>query len=128
MGGMIPFGDASRRPRRSPVITTAIIAVNALVFILELTGGDPLYKVVCIPADIVAITLDAILTAMFGTAAGCTFSAIWSPVGIWPGRRCDGAAPYLGFYLLMVWRLPIAQFLSASLHRPQSRARARLQV
>ena len=64
---MIPFGDASRRPRRSPVITTAIIAVNAFVFILELTGGDPfVQKWSVIPADIVAgqhwIT---ILTAMF---------------------------------------------------------------
>lgn len=67
MGGMIPFGDASRRPRRSPVITTAIIAVNAFVFVLELTGGDPfVQKWSVIPADIVAgqhwIT---ILTAMF---------------------------------------------------------------
>lgn len=67
MGGMIPFGDASRRPRRSPVITTAIIVVNALVFVLELTGGDPFVQTwSVIPADIVAgqhwIT---ILTAMF---------------------------------------------------------------
>ena len=67
MGGMIPFGDASRRPRRSPVVTTAIIAVNALVFVLELTGGDAfVQKWSVIPADIVAgqhwIT---ILTAMF---------------------------------------------------------------
>jgi membrane associated rhomboid family serine protease len=64
---MIPFGDASRRPRRSPVVTTAIIAVNALVFVLELTGGDAfVQKWSVIPADIVAgqhwIT---ILTAMF---------------------------------------------------------------
>jgi membrane associated rhomboid family serine protease len=67
VGGMIPFGDASRRPRRSPVVTTAIIAVNALVFVLELTGGDPfVQKWSVIPANIVAgqhwIT---ILTAMF---------------------------------------------------------------
>lgn len=67
MGGMIPFGDASRQPRRSPVITTAIIAVNAFVFALELTGGNPfVQKWSVIPADIVAgqhwIT---ILTAMF---------------------------------------------------------------
>src|SRR5579864_7913247 len=64
---MIPFGDASRRPRRSPVITTAIIVVNAFVFVLELTGGDPfVQKWSVIPANIVAgrhwIT---ILTAMF---------------------------------------------------------------
>jgi membrane associated rhomboid family serine protease len=64
---MIPFGDASRQPRRFPVITTAIIVVNALVFLLELKGGDTFVNQwSVIPADIVAgrgwIT---ILTAMF---------------------------------------------------------------
>ncbi|HET6485135.1 MAG TPA: rhomboid family intramembrane serine protease [Spirochaetia bacterium] len=37
---MIPLGDASRRPRRFPVVTLSIIAVNVFVFILELLGGD----------------------------------------------------------------------------------------
>jgi membrane associated rhomboid family serine protease len=32
VGGLIPLGDASRRPRRSPVITVLLIVVNALVF------------------------------------------------------------------------------------------------
>src|SRR5260370_7103051 len=64
---MIPFGDASRRPRRSPVVTSVIIAVNVLVFVLELTGGDAfVQKGSVIPTEIVAgqhwIT---ILTAMF---------------------------------------------------------------
>lgn len=39
MGATIRFGDASHRTRRSPVITTAIIILNGLVFLLELTGG-----------------------------------------------------------------------------------------
>jgi membrane associated rhomboid family serine protease len=55
VGGMIPFGDASRRPRRSPVVTTAIIVANALVFVLELMGGDAFVQQwSVIPADIVA--------------------------------------------------------------------------
>jgi membrane associated rhomboid family serine protease len=113
VGGMIPFGDASRRPRRSPVITTAIIAVNALVFVLELTGGDPfVQKWSVIPADIVAgqhwIT---ILTAMFMHAG-------WLHIGgnmiyLWAfGPEVEdamGRLPYLGFYLLSGLVASIAQ-------------------
>jgi membrane associated rhomboid family serine protease len=40
MGGLIPLGDASRRPYQSPVITILIILVNVWVFVLELMGGD----------------------------------------------------------------------------------------
>ena len=39
MGGMVPSGDASRRPARFPVIT-ALILVNAFVFVLELMLGE----------------------------------------------------------------------------------------
>ncbi len=67
MGGLIPLSDASRRPSRFSVITTTIIILNVVVFIVELTGGDEFVKQwSIIPADIVAgrhwIT---ILTAMF---------------------------------------------------------------
>jgi membrane associated rhomboid family serine protease len=40
MGGLIPLGDASRRPLHAPVITTLIILVNGLVFIFELLNGE----------------------------------------------------------------------------------------
>jgi len=40
MGGLIPLGDASRRPARMPVVTALIIIVNSLVFLMELVGGD----------------------------------------------------------------------------------------
>lgn len=40
MGGLIPLGDASRRSRGFPGITTLIIVVNAWVFLLELSGGE----------------------------------------------------------------------------------------
>jgi membrane associated rhomboid family serine protease len=64
---MIPLSDESRRPTNFPVITAAIIAINALVFVLELMGGDAFVtRWSAVPADIVAghhwIT---ILTAMF---------------------------------------------------------------
>ena len=64
---MIPLTDASRRPRHFPAVTTAIIVLNVIVFLLELAGGEPFVKQwSVIPADIVAgqrwIT---ILTAMF---------------------------------------------------------------
>ena len=67
MGGMIPLGDASRRPGRSPIITILIIAANAWVFTRELIYGDAfVYQWSVIPAEIMSghgwITL---LTAMF---------------------------------------------------------------
>lgn len=40
MGGLIPLSDASRRPRGFAGITVLIIAVNAWVFLLELSGGN----------------------------------------------------------------------------------------
>ncbi len=67
MGGLIPLGDASRRPTRIPVVTVLIILVNAFVFVLELMGGDAFVtQWSAIPAQIFSghhwIT---ILTAMF---------------------------------------------------------------
>ena len=40
MGGLIPLGDASRRPRGAAVVTLLIIAVNVFVFFQELAGGN----------------------------------------------------------------------------------------
>src|ERR1035438_7861029 len=67
MGGMIPLGDASRRPSRWPIITVLLIAVNVYVFMRELMYGEVfVYQWSVIPAKIVSghewIT---ILTAMF---------------------------------------------------------------
>jgi membrane associated rhomboid family serine protease len=53
--GVIPLGDASRRPTRFPVVTAGLIAVNAVVFCLELFGGEPFVtRWSEVPADIVA--------------------------------------------------------------------------
>ena len=64
---MIPLSDTSRRPARFPVVTMAIILLNAFVFLLELLGGEAFVKQwSVIPADVVAgrhwVT---IITAMF---------------------------------------------------------------
>lgn len=64
---MIPLGDATRRPVNFPIATASIIAVNVLVFIAELFGGDAFVsRWSLVPADIVSghhwIT---ILTSMF---------------------------------------------------------------
>lgn len=67
MGGLIPLGDASRRPTRIPVVTILIILVNAFVFVRELMGGEAfVFQWSAIPTEIFSghrwIT---ILTAMF---------------------------------------------------------------
>ncbi|MGA7926754.1 MAG: hypothetical protein WCA20_12215 [Candidatus Sulfotelmatobacter sp.] len=36
MGGMIPLGDASRRPVPIPLVTILIILLNVFVFVREL--------------------------------------------------------------------------------------------
>ena len=50
---MIPLGDLTRRPINFPIMTAAIIAVNAFVFVLELMGGDAFINYwSLVPADI----------------------------------------------------------------------------
>jgi membrane associated rhomboid family serine protease len=104
MGGLIPLSDASRRPSRFAVITTAIVVVNAIVFLLELTGGDAfVMRWSEIPANIVAghdwIT---ILTAMFMHAGW--MHIIGNMVFLWAfGPEIEdamGPPKYLAFYLL----------------------------
>jgi len=67
MATMVPLGDASRRPARIPVVTIFIILVNALVFVLELMGGDSfVMQWSAIPSQITSgHHVITILTAMF---------------------------------------------------------------
>ncbi len=104
MGGMIPLGDASRRPARFPIITSTIIVVNVIVFVMELMGGDAfVLKWAEVPATIVAghrwVT---ILTAMF--MHGGWMHIIGNMVFLWAfGPEIEdamGRARYLAFYLL----------------------------
>jgi membrane associated rhomboid family serine protease len=114
---MIPLTDASRRPERFSMVTTAIIIVNALVFLSELTGGEAFVRQwSVIPADIVAghhwITL---LTAMFMHAGwihiigNMVFLYAFGP-GI---EDAMGRPRYLAFYLLSGLVASLAQIAAA---------------
>jgi len=64
---LIPLTDTSRRPTRFPAMTIAIVLLNAIVFALELLGGDAFVQHwSVIPADIMAgRSWVTIITAMF---------------------------------------------------------------
>ena len=100
----IPLGDVSRRTVHRPVITILIIAANAVVFFMELTGGDAfVQRWSLIPADIVAghnwIT---ILTSMFMHEGW--LHILGNMVFLWAfGPQIEdamGPFRYLTFYLL----------------------------
>src|SRR2546429_9416054 len=101
---MIRLGDASRRPLHRSVVRAVIILVNALVFVLELQGGEAFVpRWSAIPADIVAghhwVTL---LTAMFMHASWSHI--IGNMVFLWAfGPQIEdamGPGRYLAFYLI----------------------------
>jgi len=103
MGGLIPLGDASRRPVNMPVVTVLIILVNVFVFVLELMDGEAfVVKWSAVPADIVSghhwVT---ILTAMF--MHGGWSHIIGNMVFLWAfGPEIEDAMGrwrYLVFYL-----------------------------
>lgn len=110
---MIPLQDDSRRPIHWPVVTVALIAINAVVFLLELAGGDAfINRWSLVPANIVAgrdwIT---ILTSMFMHEG-------WMHIGgnmifLWAfGPEIEdvmGPVRYLVFYLLGGLAATVAQ-------------------
>jgi len=102
--GMIPLSDASRRPDRFPIVTTSIIVANALVFVMELIGGDEFVgQWSVIPVDIVAgrhwITL---ITAMFMHAGWMHIVGNMVFLRAFGPEIEDAMGPlrYLAFYLL----------------------------
>lgn len=104
MGGLIPLRDATRRPLRTPLCTALIIAVNILVFLMELARGDVfVLQWSLVPAQITSghqwIT---ILTAMF--MHGSWSHIIGNMVFLWAfGPEIEdamGRGRYLVFYLL----------------------------
>jgi membrane associated rhomboid family serine protease len=104
MGGLIPLGDASRRPRGIPAVTIFIIIVNVIVFLLELMQGDAfVMQWSAIPAQITSghhwIT---ILTAMF--MHGSWSHIIGNMIFLWAfGPEIEdamGPVRYLIFYLI----------------------------
>ena len=117
MGGLIPLGDASRRPVRFPVVTGLLILVNAVVFVMELARGDAfVMQWSAIPAQIVSghhwIT---ILTAMFMHASWSHI--IGNMVFLWAfGPEIEdamGRGRYLAFYLVGGLVAMLAQVLAS---------------
>jgi membrane associated rhomboid family serine protease len=116
MGGLIPLGDASRRTRGAAGVTLLIIAVNVLVFLEELVGGDAfVYAWSAIPARIVhghhTITL---FTSMFMHASW--MHIIGNMVFLWAfGPQMEdamGHARFLFFYLFGGLVAMLAQVLA----------------
>ena len=103
MGGLIPLGDASRRPASIPVVTGCIIFANICVFVLELTRGDAfVLQWSAIPAQITSgHHLITILTAMF--MHGSWSHIIGNMVFLWAFspeiESAMGRGRYLAFYL-----------------------------
>jgi membrane associated rhomboid family serine protease len=100
MGGMIPLGDVSRRPRGFAFVTTLIIVVNVYVFLLELAGGNRfVHEWSVIPLQVThghhAITL---ITSMFMHAGW--MHIIGNMVFLWAfGPAMEDAIGHLGFLL-----------------------------
>ena len=117
MGGMIPLGDASRRPRQIAIVTISIIVANALVFVMELMGGDAFVSNwSVIPAQIVSGQhLLTLLTAMFMHASWSHI--IGNMIFFWAfGPEIEdamGPARYLAFYIIGGLVAMMAQVIAA---------------
>ena len=117
MGGLIPLGDASRRPARIPMVTGFLILANAVLFVLELVRGDAfVMQWSAIPAQITSghhwIT---IVTAMFMHASWSHI--IGNMVFLWAFspeiEEAMGRGKYLIFYLLGGMVAMLAQVLAS---------------
>jgi membrane associated rhomboid family serine protease len=101
---LIPLTDASRRPTNFPVVTAGIIAINVVVFILELLEGDAFVtRWAVTPADITAgHHWINILTGMF--MHGSWSHIIGNMIFLWAfGPEVEdliGGRWYAVFYLL----------------------------
>jgi rhomboid family protein len=116
MGGIVPLGDASRRPARVPLVTALIILVNVFVFVLELMRGETfVMQWSAVPAQIVSghhwIT---ILTAMF--MHGSWSHIIGNMIFLWAFapeiEDAMGRGRYLVFYLVGGLVAMLAQVLA----------------
>ena len=121
MGGLIPLGDASRRPRQFAVVTTLIIVLNAYVFFKELIYGNAfVYAWSAVPVRIFSghhwITL---FTSMFMHASW--MHIIGNMIYLWAfGREIEdamGSLRFAVFYLAGGVVAMLAQILSNPLSR-----------
>jgi membrane associated rhomboid family serine protease len=117
MGGLIPLGDASRRPARIPVVTAFLILINAAVFVQELLRGDDfVMRWSAIPAQIVSgHHLITLLTAMFMHASWSHI--IGNMIFLWAFspeiEDAMGRGRYLIFYLVGGLVAMLAQVLAS---------------
>lgn len=117
MGGLIPLGDASRRPRRWPFVTVLLIATNAYVFYRELLFGDQfVYAWSVVPARIMAgYSWITIFTAMFLHAGW--MHIIGNMIFLWafgPGiEDAMGRMRFVAFYLAGGLVAALAQIAAA---------------
>ena len=113
---LIPLSDATRRPTNFPIVTASIIAVNVVVFLVELVGGEGFVTSwSVIPADIVAgHSWITILTAMF--MHGSWSHIIGNMVFLWAfGPEVEdllNPRRYLAFYLLGGLAATLAQIVA----------------
>src|SRR6266487_3139337 len=125
--GVIPLSDSSRRPSRFAVVTAAIIAVNVVVFLTELAGGETFVTTWSLhPADIVAGRhLITILTSMF--MHGSWSHILGNMVFLWAfGPELEDLMTprrYLVFYLLGGLAATAAQVAADQIGRASCRER-----
>jgi len=102
--GVIPLGDASRRPVRTPVVTIGIILTNFVVFVFELMGGEAFVTTWSVIPDHISAGQDwiTILTSMF--MHGGWSHILGNMIFLWAfGPEIEdsmGRLRYLIFYLL----------------------------
>jgi membrane associated rhomboid family serine protease len=113
---MFPVSDDNTRVRRLPVVTYGLIALNVLVFILELSGGDQFIKEwAFIPARFSAAPAGeavTLFTAMFMHGGWLHLFSNMLFLWIFGDNVEDrfGHLPFLVFYLLVGLAATFAQF------------------
>lgn len=113
MAGMIPLSDVSQSRDTFPVATSAIIGMNALVFVMEIVGGEAFVtRWSAVPADIVAgHHWMSLITSMFLHAGwmhiigNMVFLHAFGP-GV---EKAMGSIRYVFFYLLSGLVASVAQ-------------------
>lgn len=113
---MFPVSDDNTRVRRRPVVTYSLIALNVLVFLLELSGGDQFIKEwAFIPARFSAAPADeavTLFTAMFMHGGWLHLFSNMLFLWIFGDNVEDrfGHLPFLVFYLVVGLAATFAQF------------------
>jgi membrane associated rhomboid family serine protease len=117
MGGLIPLGDASRRPRSSAAVVLTLILLNAWVFLQELEHGNRFVRMwSAIPVRIThGSSLLTLVTSMF--MHGGWMHIIGNMVFLWAfGPAMEdamGHGRFLFFYLFGGLTAMVAQVMAS---------------